>query len=203
MNPSSLAAKPGAWDYGMVYADGPILHDNQLWFYYMAGNLTHNGYSAQPWQGPYTTPNRRGKGVRRPPPRRLRQRRSRVLRPRYPHHPPLPPGAGRPHQKSMSTPALASSATSSLKTPAARYRGFTVADCDPIREDTLDSALSWNGKPGWPGVGDDRTARYPQLNHSEFYVKLRFYISPGTKLYALTIDPPEVTEWLVSLKTTH
>ena len=41
-----------AWDWGMVYTDGPILHDNQLWFFYMAGNLTHNGFSASPGRGP-------------------------------------------------------------------------------------------------------------------------------------------------------
>ena len=79
--------------------------------------------------------------------------------------------------------------------------GYTAADCDPIREDSLDCALSWNGKAGWPGVGDDRIARFPQLNLAEFYVKLRFFVSPGTKLYSLTIDPPEVTEWLVRLRT--
>ena len=60
---SSRAAKRGPGDYGMVYADGPILHEDRLMFFYMAGNLTHNGYSARPWEGAYSTPNRRGKGL--------------------------------------------------------------------------------------------------------------------------------------------
>ena len=72
--------------------------------------------------------------------------------------------------------------------------GFTVSDCDPIRCDTLDGELSWKGI-GWPGVSKDRRARHPSLEKSEFYVKLRFYISLGTKLYSLTLDPPEVAIW--------
>ena len=79
--------------------------------------------------------------------------------------------------------------------------GYTVADCEPIRSDSLDGLLSWNGKSGWPPVGEDRIGRYPQLAMSEFYVKLRFYVSPGTKLYSLTIDPPDVMKWLVRLKS--
>ena len=198
--PFIARGEAGAWDYGMVYADGPILHDDQLWFFYMAGNLTHNGYSAQPWQGPYSTPNRRGKGVAVLRPdgyvsveaesyapgvlttHRFRQEQGGHIRVN------VDAGAGELRYEL-------------LEDTGHPIPGYTAADCDPIREDTLDSALSWNGKPGWPGVGDDRIARYPQLNHSEFYVKLRFYVSPGTKLYSLTIDPPEVTEWLVRLRT--
>ena len=111
----------GAWDWGMVYADGPILHDNQLWFFYMAGNLTHNGFSAQPWQGPYSTPNRRGKGVAscdptamsasRPNPtrqaslQRIDFARSRAAR-----------------SGSTSTPAPVNCATNCWKIPASRFR---------------------------------------------------------------------------------
>ena len=79
--------------------------------------------------------------------------------------------------------------------------GCTTADCDPIRADTLDGQLSWNGKPGWPPVSQDRMSRYPQLAQSEYYAKLRFYIAPGAKLYSLTIDPPDVTVWRVKFKS--
>ena len=44
-------------------------------------------------------------------------------------------------------------------------------------------------------------ARYPEVAQSEFYAKLRFHIAPGTKLYSLTIDPPELKVWQVKLKT--
>ena len=73
--------------------------------------------------------------------------------------------------------------------------GYSVADCDPIREDTLSGVLSWNGEPGWPAVSQQRRSRYPDLSMTEFYVKLRFHIWPGTKLYSVAFNPPEVTMW--------
>ena len=189
-----------AWDWGMVYADGPILHDNQLWFFYMAGNLTHNGFSAQPWQGPYTTPNRRGKGVARLRPdgyvsveaesyapgvlttHRFRQEQGGQIR--------------------VNVDASAGELRYELLEDTGRpIPGCTAADCDPIRADTLDGQLSWNGKPGWPPVSQDRMSRYPQLAQSEYYAKIRFHIAPGAKLYSLTIDPPDVTLWRVKLKS--
>jgi hypothetical protein len=84
-----------------------------------------------------------------------------------------------------------------LEDTGAPIPGFTAADCDPIRGDTHDSVLSWNGIPGWLGVSEERQSSYPNLPKREFYIKLRFYISPGTKLYSLTLDPPEVTMWQV------
>ena len=78
--------------------------------------------------------------------------------------------------------------------------GFTAADCDPIRTDTVNGVLSWNGVSGWPGLSEERQGRYPNLQKEEFYIKLRFHISPGTKLYSLTLDPPEVTVWGVKVK---
>ena len=78
--------------------------------------------------------------------------------------------------------------------------GYTIADCDPIRVDTLNGELSWRGVPGWPGVDDTRGAEAPGLADNEFYIKLRFYISPGTKLYSITLDPPEVTVWQSHVK---
>ena len=78
--------------------------------------------------------------------------------------------------------------------------GFTVSDCDPIHCDTLGGILSWNGVTGWPDVSQERQTRYPDLTRSEFYIKLRFYLAPGTKLYSVTLDPPEVTMWQVKIK---
>ena len=190
----------GAWDYGMVYADGPLLHDDQLWFFYMAGNLTHNGFSAQPWQGPYSTPNRRGKGVA-------------VLRPDgyvSVEAESYAPGILTTHrfrqeqggQIRVNVDAGAGELRYELLEDTGQpIPGWTAAECDPIRTDTLDGLLSWNGKPGWPPVSEGRSGRYPQMAQSEFYVKLRFYVSPGTKLYSLTIDPPDVMKWLVRLKS--
>ena len=190
----------GAWDWGMVYADGPILHDDKLWFFYMAGNLTHNGFSAQPWQGPYSTPNRRGKGVA-------------VLRPDgyvSVEAESYAPGILTTHrfrqeqggQIRVNVDAGAGELRYELLEDTGQpIPGCTAADCDPIRSDSLDGLLSWNGKPGWPPVSEGRSGRYPQLAQSEFYVKLRFYVAPGTKLYSLTIDPPEVTVWQVRLKS--
>ena len=78
--------------------------------------------------------------------------------------------------------------------------GYTLAECDPIRTDTANGELSWNGVSGWPGLSDERQGRYPNLQKEEFYIKLRFYISPGAKLYSLTLDPPEVTAWGVKVR---
>lgn len=77
--------------------------------------------------------------------------------------------------------------------------GCGVEDCDPIGADTLDGVLSWNGVPGWPGVSDARRNRCPGMSPAEFYVKLRFHIYPGTRLYSVTLDPPEVAMWRVAV----
>ena len=198
--PFIARGEAGAWDWGMVYTDGPVLHENQLYFFYMAGNLTHNGFSAQPWQGPYSTPNRRGKGVA-------------VLRPDgyvSVEAESYAPGVLTTHrfrqeqggQIRVNVDASAGELRYELLEDTGQpIPGYTVDDCEPIRSDSLDGLLSWNGKSGWPPVGEDRIGRYPQLAMSEFYVKLRFYVSPGTKLYSLTIDPPDVMKWLVRLKS--
>ena len=78
--------------------------------------------------------------------------------------------------------------------------GFTAAECDPIRRDDLDVELSWRGMRGWPPVDEARRATVPDLSTGEFYVKLRFYIAPGTRLYSVTLDPPEVTMWQARVK---
>ena len=190
----------GAWDWGMLYADGPIRREDKLWFFYMAGNLTHNGYSAQPWQGPYSTPNRRGKGVA-------------VLRPDgyvSVEAESYAPGLLTTHRFRqerggrirVNVDAAAGELRYELLADTGEpVPGCTAAECDPIRADALDAPLSWNGKPDWPPVSQGRQARYPQLAQSEFYVKLRFHLAPSTRLYSVTIDPPEVLVWQVRLKT--
>ncbi|MBV7339391.1 hypothetical protein KFU94_66490 [Chloroflexi bacterium TSY] len=189
---------PDAWDWGMVYTDGPILHDNQLWFFYMAGNLTHNGRTAQLWRNPYATPNRRGKGVA-------------VLRPDgyiSVEAASYAPGILTTHrfrqehggQVQVNVDASVGELRYELLEDTGQpIPGFSAAECDPIREDTLAGVLSWNGTPGWPTVTVGQRTKYPDLPHSEFYVKLRFILAPGTKLYSLTLDPPEVTQWQVKV----
>ena len=197
--PFIARGEPGAWDYGMVYADGPILHEDRLMFFYMAGNLTHNGYSARPWEGAYSTPNRRGKGLALLRPdgyvsveaesyapailttQRFRQEEGGQLRVN------LDAGAGELRYEL-------------LEDTGEPVPGFTAADCDPIREDTLDGVLSWKGRPGWPAVSEERRARFPRLPRSEFYVNLRFHIAPGAKLYSVTVEPPDAALWLVRLQ---
>ena len=102
---------------------------------------------------------------------------------------------------SMSMPAPVNCVMNCWRIQAGRFQAVHAADCDPIRADTLDGQLSWNGKPGWPPVSQDRMSLYPQLAQSEYYAKLRFYLAPGAKLYSLTIDPPDVTVWRVKLKS--
>jgi len=189
---------PDAWDCGAVYADAPILHDGQLWFFYGACNLTHNGRTAQLGRPPYATPKSWGKGVTMLRPdgyiaieadsyaagllttHRFRQESGGSLR--------------------VNVDAAAGQLCYELlEDTGDPIPGYGVADCDPIQEDTLDGTLSWQGTPGWPAVSQERRARYPSLSPAEFYVKLRFHISPGTKLHSVTLDPPEVTMWHVAV----
>jgi len=186
--------EPGAWDWGMLFADAPILHEGQLWCFYGAGNLTHNGRSPRLADPPYATPKSWGKGL------------ATLRRDGYVH---LEADSYAPGQ--LTTHRFRQESGGSLRVNAdaaageLRYElledtgepipGYSLAECDPIREDTLEAVLSWNGEAGWPGVRDERRSRYPSLSPSEFYVKLRFHLAPGAKLYSVTLDPAEVTMW--------
>ena len=192
--PLILRGKPGAWDWGMLYADAPILHDGKLWFFYNGRNLTHNGHSARLFDKSYSAERQGGKGLA-------------TLRPDgYVSVEAISyaPGILTTHrfrQESGGTVGVNVDASAGelryevVEDTGAPIPGFTVADCDPIRCDTLDGTLSWNRVRGWPGVSEEKRAEFPNLSVNEFHVKLRFYISPGTKLYSMTLDPPEVTVW--------
>lgn len=183
----------GAWDWGMLYGDGPILHDGRLWLFYGACNLTHNGRSSRPDDGRYAN-SRWGKGLA-------------TLRPDGWVHieaTGFAPGQLTTHrfrQERGGTIHVNVDATAGelryelLEDTGAPIPGYGVADCDPIRGDTLSTELTWGGRPGWPARGDERPPGCEQLSRSEFYVKLRFHIAPGTRLYSLRLDPPEVAVW--------
>ena len=190
--------KPGAWDWGMLYGDAPILHGDQLWFFYGACNLTHNGRASQLGQSPYSTSKSWGKGAA-------------VLRPdgyASIEADSYAPGVLTTHrfrQESGGSVRINVDASAGqlryelLEDTGDPIPGYGIADCNPLQKDTLDGVLSWNGSPGWPAISDERQSRHPQLPPTEFYVKLRFHISPGTKLYSITLDPPEVTLWHVAV----
>jgi hypothetical protein len=191
--------QPGAWDWGMLYADAPILHDGKLWFFYSGCNLTHNGRSERRGGRPYSRKCTWGKGLA-------------VLRPdgyvgvEAASYAPGTLTTHRFRQESGGTVRVNVDASAGqlryelLEDTGAPIPGYTAADCDPISCDALDATLSWNGVPGWPGVSQERQARFPNLQNKEFYVKLRFHVYPGTVLYSLTLDPPEVTQWGVEIK---
>lgn len=186
--------EPGAWDWGMLFADAPILHEGQLWLFYGACSLTHNGRTARRGEQSYPTPKTWGKGVA-------------VLRPDgyvSVEADSYAPGVLTTHrfrQESGGTIRVNTDASAGelryelLEDTGAPVPGYGVADCNPIREDTLDGELSWRGSTGWPAVGERRRNRCPGVSPGDFYVKLRFHIAPGTKLYSLTLDPPEVAVW--------
>ena len=184
----------GAWDWGMLYADAPIRHGDKLWIYYLGCNLTHFGRSARMCEVPFSAQQRRGKGVA-------------VLRPDgyvSVEAASYAPGILTTHrfrQESGGSIRVNVDAAAGelryelLEDTGAPIPGFTAVDCDPIRSDELDAALSWKGVPGWPGVSAGKAARFPKLGKGGAYIKVRFHISPGTKLYSVTLDPPEVTIW--------
>jgi len=185
---------PGAWDWGMLFVDAPVLHDGKLWFFYGGYNLTHNGRLPQLYEKPYSQKKEWGKGLA-------------VLRPDgyvSVEADSYSPGILTTHrfrQESGGTVRVNVDASAGelryeiLEDTGAAIPSFTVSDCDPIRSDTLDRVLSWRGQPEWPGVDANRRSQFPTMGPGESYIKLRFYISPGTKLYSVTLDPPQVTQW--------
>ena len=191
--------RPGAWDWGMLFVDAPIRHDDCLWFFYTGTRLTHSGRSLQLWEKPYSKDGMWGKGVA-------------LLRPDgyvSVEATSFAPGVLTTHrfrQESGGTLRVNVDASAGelryelLEDTGAPIPGFAAAECDPIRGDCLDAELSWRGARGWPLVSETGRASIPGLRTSEFYVKLRFYIAPGTKLYSVTLDPPEVTMWQARVK---
>ena len=197
--PFILRGKPGAWDWGMLYAEAPIRHDDKLWFFYNAFNLTHNGRSPRFWGKSYSEQGMWGKGLA-------------LLRPDgyvSVEADSYAPGILTTHrfrQEAGGNIRVNVDASAGelryelLEDTGKPIPGFTVSDCDPIRSDTLEGELSWKGVQGWPETSQERRSRFPELHPSELYVKLRFYIAPGTQLYAVTLDPPAVTMWQTKVK---
>ena len=191
--------KPGAWDWGAVYTQGPILHDQKLWFYYCGNNLTHGGRTHRADEAPYATPGRLGQGLA-------------VMRPDgyvSVEADSYAPGWLTTHRFRQEAGGIihanvdAQSGELSyelLEDTGQPISGYTLADCDPIRSDALDAPLSWKGRARWPAAGEDPRRQSRDLHASEYYIKLRFQITRGTQLYSVTLDPPEVTCWRAPLK---
>ena len=189
----------GAWDWGAIYTDGPILHDGQLYFFYNGHNLTHNGRAPQLWQKPYASEGRRGKGL-------ALLRVDGYVGVEAEGYAPGVLTTHRFRQEQGGGVRVNVDAAAGelryevLEDTGAPIPGYGVDHCDPIRHDALDAELSWNGQVGWPALSTARRAALPNLAEQEFYIKLRFYILPGTKLYSLILDPPEVAQWQVNIK---
>lgn len=190
---------PGAWDWGMLFAHGPILHDGRLLFFYGGFSQTHNKRIPQLWKRPHGEKKIWGLGLATLRPdgyvsleaesfasgivttHRFRQQAGGTVR--------------------VNVDAAAGELLYELQDCTGKpMPGYTLGDCDPIRTDDMAAPLSWNGQATWPGVDDARRAEVPGLQDGEFYVKLMFQIAPGTKLYSLTLDPPEVALWKTRLR---
>ncbi len=192
--------EPGAWDWGTIYGDGPILHDDKLWFFYLGRDLSHNGRGFETWRPPYAQSSRWGKGLAQ-----LRVDGYVSVEARG-----WAPGSLTTHrfrQESGGTARVNVDASAGelryemLEDDDTPIPGFGADACDPIRVDSLDHPLSWQGRQHWPGVTEMRSVRYPELAENEYYVKIRFVIAPGTKLYSVTIQPPQVMLWQSKIAT--
>ena len=190
---------PGTWDWGSIYASGPIRHNGKLRFYYNGLSVTHNNRSPQLYYSRQSKDQQTGKGL-------AELRADGYVSVEADSYAPGVMTTHRFRQESGGSVKVNVDAAAGelryevLEDTGAPIPGFSVSDCDPIRSDTVDGVLSWNGVSGWPGVSGERQAKYPNLQKGEFYIKLRFYVSPGTKLYSVTLDPPEVTAWGAKVK---
>lgn len=198
--PLIARGEPGAWDWGTIYGDAPLLHENKLWFFYLGRDTSHNGRASETWRPPYAQPSRWGKGLAQ-----LRVDGYVSVEARG-----WAPGLLTTHRFRQETGGEAT-VNADASAGELRYElleddgtpipGFTAADCDPIRCDSLEQPLSWQGRTRWPGVLEARSVRHAGLAENEYYVKLRFVIAPGAKLYAVTIKPPEVMQWGITVHT--
>ena len=165
----------------------------QLWFFYKGCNLTHNGRGPQPGQ-PSANPVSRGKGL-------AMLRADGYVSIEADSYAAGQLTSHRFRQESGGSLRVNVDAANGelryelLEDTGHAIPGYGVAECDPIREDTKTGVLSWNAESGWPAVSEKTRNRYPDLPLNEFYVKLRFHVSPGAKRCSVTLDPPEVTTW--------
>ena len=190
---------PGAWDWAMLYADAPIVHDGKVHVFYTGSNLTHNGRAA-PWgQKPYATPALWGKGL-------ALARPDGFVSVEAASYAPALLTTHRFRQEIGGRIRVNVDASAGelryevLEDTGAVLPGFSAAECEPVRRDALDAELGWNGKKGWPPIDARRRSGAAGTPDNDIYIKLRFHIAPGTKLYALTLDPPEAALWKVRLK---
>jgi len=189
--------EPGAWDSGMVYGEEPIEHDGKVWFFYSGYSTTHLGRDARGAHYP-SRPLAPAKGVAT-----LRADGYVSLEAEA-----FAPGVLTTHRfrqaEGGSVFVNVDASVGELRYELLRdtgepVPGCTAADCVPIRTDERHAALRWGNQPGWPAPRPEEHARYPALKAGGFYAKLRFYVSPGAKLYSLTLDPPEVAMWRAAL----
>ena len=133
--------EPGSWDWGSIYCSGPVLHDNQLLFYYNGVNLTHNRRNAQLTYKEKST-SAKGLAVLRPDGYVSVEAES------------YAPGVLTTHrfrQESGGTVTVNADASAGelryevLEDTGAPIPGFTAAECDPICTDTFDAPLTWRG----------------------------------------------------------
>ena len=197
--PFVARGEPEAWDWGMLFACAPILHNDQLYFFYRATNLTHNKLTSRLWHRGHPTRVRRALGL-------ALLRSDGYVSVEADSYAPGILTTHRFRQEFGGSIRVNVDASAGelryelLECTGKPIPGYTIAECDPVRTDALDAELSWNGVPGWPAISEERRARYPGLPQSEFYLKLRFGIAPGTKLYSVTLDPSEVTMWRVNVR---
>ncbi len=183
----------------MVFAGCPIRHDDKLWFFYTGYDQTHCGRTCELWKKPFSTPRVQRKGV-------AQLRPDGYVSVEAASYAPGILTSHRFRQESGGTLRVNVDAAAGglryelLEDTGQPVPGCSAADCDPIRSDTLDAQLSWKGRRGWPALSAERQGRWPDLPREEFYVKLRFYIYPGARLYSVTVDPPEVTKYKASVK---
>jgi len=73
-----------------------------------------------------------------------------------------------------------------------RPDGYVHVEADCFAPGTLTTHRFRRAAGGRVQVNADASA---DLSDGEFYVKLRFHLDPGARLYSLTLDPPEVAVW--------
>ena len=175
----------GSWDAGMVFSAYPIVHGERVYFFYDGHKHRHDGPPAAAIGlatlrvDGYVSVEPEGAG-----PHRLITRSFFPIGPQAVKAVVHQPDCVRTSAISVNADASAGELTVEvLNHQGDVLPGYSRDECDPIRKDVVDEKLRWNGKTDLTPLRN-LVERQPSPWRD---IRLRFHLSPGTKLYAFEL----------------